>query len=106
MRRLLCLTISMAVALLLASTVSAQSVELDCVDFATQWEAQAVYDQNPSDPNELDGDEDGEACEALPSVAPRQEPLPGSGGPNLPVLFTGALLSGLGILALAVLRHK
>ncbi len=43
------------------------SGDLDCSDFATQEEAQAVYDQNPSDPNGLDGaPEDGEACESLP----------------------------------------
>lgn len=37
--------------------------DLDCEDFATTAEAQAVYDQDPSDPNELDPDNDGRACE-------------------------------------------
>jgi hypothetical protein len=42
--------------------------DLDCDDFATQEEAQAVFDQDPSDPNGLDGnDNDGIACENLPS---------------------------------------
>lgn len=37
--------------------------DLDCEDFATQEEAQAVYDRDPHDPNGLDADDDGEACE-------------------------------------------
>ncbi|MQA17690.1 MAG: excalibur calcium-binding protein, partial [Pseudonocardiaceae bacterium] len=32
----------------------------------TQQEAQATYDADPSDPNQLDGDDDGIACEELP----------------------------------------
>ncbi|HET6711561.1 excalibur calcium-binding domain-containing protein [Amycolatopsis sp.] len=39
----------------------------DCSDFQYQEDAQAVYDQDPTDPNGLDGDDkDGIACEALP----------------------------------------
>lgn len=113
MRRLLCLAVSVTVVMMLASIASAQTVELDCADFATQEEAQAVYDQDPGDPNTLDGDEDGEACENLPTVTPQgeaavaeQRPLPSSGGPSLPVLLAGALLSSSGILALAALRRS
>ncbi len=59
----------------------AQSVQegdlYDCEDFTYQEEAQAVFDQNPSDPYGLDEDDpspdDGIACEALPS-------RPGGGG--------------------------
>src|SRR5215218_9324842 len=42
--------------------------DLDCLtDFTYQEDAQAVYDQDPSDPNGLDGnDNDGVACEMLP----------------------------------------
>jgi micrococcal nuclease len=41
--------------------------DLDCSDFSTQEEAQAVLDRDPSDPNRLDGtDNDGIACESLP----------------------------------------
>ncbi|MBA2693109.1 MAG: thermonuclease family protein [Rubrobacter sp.] len=41
--------------------------DLNCSDFATQAEAQAVYDTDPSDPNGLDGnDGDGVVCESLP----------------------------------------
>jgi hypothetical protein len=39
------------------------SGDLDCDDFATPAQAQEVFDQDPSDPNNLDGDGDGLACE-------------------------------------------
>lgn len=42
------------------------SEDLDCNDFDTQEEAQEVYKQDTSDPNGLDDEDDGEACEALP----------------------------------------
>ena len=56
--------------------------DLDCEDFTTQAEAQAVYNRNPSDPNGLDRDKDGVACEALPGGAPGsgEGPSPPSGG--------------------------
>ncbi len=41
--------------------------DLDCADFATQEEAQAVYNADTSDPNGLDADDDGIACETLAS---------------------------------------
>jgi micrococcal nuclease len=37
--------------------------DLNCSDFASQAEAQAVLDADPSDPNGLDADGDSEACE-------------------------------------------
>lgn len=43
--------------------------EYNCEDFATQEEAQAKMEQcaaDGKDVNRLDGDNDGEACEALP----------------------------------------
>ena len=50
----------------MAVPVSAQ--DLNCDDFATQEEAQAVLNADPSDPFGLDGnDNDGIACESLPS---------------------------------------
>jgi hypothetical protein len=41
----------------------ASAFDLNCEDFASQAEAQAVYDANPDDPNDLDADDDGQACE-------------------------------------------
>ena len=43
------------------------AVDRDCPDFATQAAAQAAYDAVPGDPERLDGDNDGVACEDLPS---------------------------------------
>ena len=47
-------------------TTTTTAGDQDCADFATQPEAQAVLEQDPSDPNGLDGDGDGVACESLP----------------------------------------
>jgi hypothetical protein len=47
----------------------AEGDRYDCKDFTYQEEAQAVFDQNPSDPYGLDedpGPDDGIACETLP----------------------------------------
>lgn len=58
----------LAVAYLLAIGPSAAAQQdLNCDDFATQEEAQAVYNQDPSDPHGLDADDDGIACEELAS---------------------------------------
>lgn len=38
---------------------------LDCADFSSQAEAQAELERDPSDPNVLDRDNDGEACETF-----------------------------------------
>jgi hypothetical protein len=46
----------------------AQSDDLDCEDFKTQEEAQAVLDEDPADPNNLDPNQDGIACALLPSA--------------------------------------
>jgi hypothetical protein len=68
--------------------------DLDCGDFEFQEDAQAVYDQDPSDPNGLDGnDNDGIACEDLPhrpsaaaeEPASAEAPAPVRGTPR----FTG-----------------
>lgn len=46
---------------------TANADDLNCDDFSTQQEAQAVLEQDRSDPNGLDRDNDGIACETLPS---------------------------------------
>lgn len=58
----------------------AQTDDLDCEDFATQEEAQAVLDEDPADPNNLDPNQDGIACALLPS-ADDPETDPGDGAP-------------------------
>jgi hypothetical protein len=47
----------------------------DCPDFRYQEDAQRVYDRDPSDPYDLDRDDDGIACEDRPH-------RPTSGGPT------------------------
>ena len=42
-----------------------QGDEYNCGDFEFQWQSQAVLDADSSDPNQLDRDEDGTACESL-----------------------------------------
>jgi len=46
------------------SSAPTSSGDLDCSDFGSQAEAQAALDADPSDPNGLDAEGDGEACEA------------------------------------------
>ncbi len=99
--------------------------DLDCADFSSQAEAQAEFDADPTDPNGLDADSDGEACETFDYGDPSSgqyddedagggkdeviketiidEPLPETGGP--PVLIgTAALLATVALLCVRVLR--
>lgn len=93
--------------------------DLDCADFVSRAEAQAVLDADPGDPYGLDADGDGVACEEddtrtgtrvtpdglqysdLPDVVPTPTvgtatTLPATGGPS-PALLAGALLVGAGL---------
>lgn len=64
MRRALCTTAATAtVVLALAGPALAQTADRDCPDFATQAEAQAALDAVVGDPERLDSDDDGIACE-------------------------------------------
>ncbi len=49
-----------------------QDDDLDCEEFASQGEAQAVLDADTDDPNDLDADGDGIACNELISAPPTQ----------------------------------
>lgn len=64
------------------------SDDLNCSDFATQQEAQDVLNADPSDPNGLDSEGDGVACESLESgsstPAPQPEPAPSQGSGSAP----------------------
>lgn len=72
-KRLLSAVLVMACCLMcvldLAPAAAQQEADLDCEDFATQEEAQAVFDADPADPNNLDPNGDGIACALLPSGA-------------------------------------
>jgi hypothetical protein len=50
--------------LLLGDTSLAQDDKYDCASFGSQESAQAELDRDPSDPSNLDADDDGEACES------------------------------------------
>jgi hypothetical protein len=73
LKKLMLMASMLAMVLLAASPALAQSEvnDLQCVDFAnsaTQGTAQATYDADPSDPNGLDADGDGIACEFTESA--------------------------------------
>jgi len=67
MRRYLFATVLVGFAMLGIAPVAHAQGNLDCtpLTFATQGEAQAVLEADFSDPNNLDGDGDGIACENL-----------------------------------------
>ena len=52
-----------------SGTAQAAADTYNCPDFASQADAQAVYNADPSDPNQLDRDNDGQACEDNDYVA-------------------------------------
>jgi micrococcal nuclease len=72
------------------ATSSPSFNDRDCADFDSQTEAQEVLEDDPRDPNGLDGDSDGVACEELPggsSSSPPASPSPSpsaSAGGGLP----------------------
>jgi hypothetical protein len=70
-----------------ASQAFAQTDLYDCPDFDFQEDAQRIYDQDPSDPYGLDGDNDGIACEDLPSRSAQQDQY----GDRVPTQQTGDL---------------
>lgn len=75
MRRLPYLAaLAMMASLVMAPAALAQTRDLDCTtpgtDFGFQEDAQAVLAANPADPNGLDADGDGTACENLPEAVP------------------------------------
>ena len=74
--------------------------DFDCVEFEFQEEAQVVYDEDPTDPYNLDPSGDGIACSSLPSSDPRvlQVPRTGTGTPSgfsTGLLVAASLIAGL-----------
>ena len=65
MRNVLLLAALCALAVLMFAPATLAQ-DTDCADYATQAQAQAVLDADMSDPNGLDADDDGIACETLP----------------------------------------
>lgn len=110
---------------------TANAADLDCSDFSTQAEAQAVLDADLSDPNNLDSDDDQEACESLPGaggsqavsedntvlgggqVAARPQGAVAAGdgsaaeaGSSLPYVLGGLAFAGAGGAAVAARRSR
>jgi hypothetical protein len=103
---------------------SFQAKDKNCDDFATQAEAQAELLKDPGDPNHLDGDHDGWACESKFGPPPvktdqvRAKPAGGvatggtqndgqdPGGPGALVALGGLLLLGAGSGGVLVLRRR
>jgi LPXTG-motif cell wall-anchored protein len=89
------------------TTAAAQGGQsVNCPDFPNQEAAQAELNRDPSDPNGLDDDNDGIACESLPSsgAAPAST-LPRTGSLTVPLVVLGVGLIGAG-LALVIRRRR
>ena len=114
----------------LGFTGTAGADDLNCSDFATQADAQAVYDATPGDPNGLDQNGNGIACETLPTtdgspavtedstaLAGQAAPTPTGGvaagdgssaedGSPLPYVLSGLAFLGAGGAAVAARRSS
>jgi hypothetical protein len=102
-------------ALTAAPAAVAQVNDQNCDDFASQAEAQAHLEADPSDPDNLDADDDGLACESFDYGAPDggTAPQPGTGealpftGPgNDGLLPAGTALLALGLLVVGATRYR
>ena len=67
--------------------------DIDCIDFAFQEEAQQVYNQDATDPYNLDPNGDGFACSSLPSSDPVVSQVPRTGIGTAREAAAGALLA-------------
>ena len=66
--------------LVLFAGPASAAIDLDCADFQTREQAQAVLEANPTDPNGLDEDDDGQACEDFDYGTSGQVATPPAGG--------------------------
>ena len=125
MRRLLYLAVLSMLAMMIIAPAAMAQGDVDCPQLTFE-EAQAILAADPSDPNRLDADGDGIACDrsnTLPSQpTPQPQPkmeeqpkmeqtmpkeMPKTGGPAVGSLLpVSALLVGAGILGFAVLRRR
>jgi hypothetical protein len=129
-RTVLLLAAAIVLALTAAPAAFAQANDQNCDDFASQAEAQAHLEADPSDPDGLDalpgpadgnddpdagGHGDGVACEGFDYVpAPQPGDSTGTGGEELPftgpgndtLLPVGTALLGLGLLVMGATRYR
>jgi Excalibur calcium-binding domain len=93
---------STAVAAVLAAGLSlpmigtANAADRDCPDFASQAEAQAAFAAVPGDPERLDGDDDGVACEDYAYPAASTSTSTASTGGQVATVPAGAVAAGDG----------
>ena len=74
-------------------TGTALAADVDCADFPTQAQAQAVLVADPSDPNGLDGNRNGTACEDHSFTG---APAPVTTAPQVATLPAGSVAAGDG----------
>ena len=88
MRRLFTLVCAVGALVAAPSPAAAtHGADVNCSDFASQAAAQRHLEAHPGDPDGLDGDDDGEACESLPCPCARSDsslPFPAAGSRPLP----------------------
>ena len=101
MRRSTTAGVLVTAVLTLGTTGTANAAtDRDCPDFASQAEAQAAFDAVPGDPERLDGDDDGQACEEYAyAAAPASSSAAGTGNTGSSQVSTrpaGAVAAGDG----------
>jgi len=113
MRRIAFVMFFSLLVLAFGATAAFAQEDLDCADFATQEEAQAEYDADPSDPHGLDADDDGIACEDLISggeeddvTGDADDDVLADTGATLPAATIPTLLSGVVLLGAGVGIHR
>jgi LPXTG-motif cell wall-anchored protein len=105
---LLALLFLLSIALFALPSGAVAQDTLNCDSFATQGDAQAELELDPSDPNNLDGDGDGRACETgvggTSTVDTSGSATADTSGSTTELASTGSdiwILGGAGLLALA-----
>jgi LPXTG-motif cell wall-anchored protein len=97
---------------LAAPAALAQAGDQDCADFSSQAAAQAHLQADPSDPDRLDADNDGVACEGFnysvgaASGGAGASALPRTGAGTVPSLGLGAVLLAAGGALIWVARYR
>lgn len=113
MRRIVSVMFFSLLVLSFGATAAFAQEDLDCADFATQEEAQAEYDADPSDPHGLDADDDGVACEDLMPGGVEDDDVTGADddvladtGATLPAATIPTLVSGVVLLGAGIGIHR
>ena len=87
--------LAVAAGMALTTAGPAWAVERDCADFASQADAQAALEADPTDPEMLDADHDGVACEDH-AYTPTGGTGGSSAGEQVPTAPVGGVATGDG----------